>query len=99
MTSGPQQGGRIHRGNAMVVDPVLKLVRVETDETTDLHDGDAPLVGQSAHVAQARAQPERDLLQGKEGTGRAWLPAGGTADGTAAGRNRPGTESPLAAHR
>ena len=86
VTGGPQHGGRIHRGNAVVVDPVLELVGVETDEAADLHDGDAPLVGQPAHVAQARAQPERDVLQGKEGH---WLGVAPRSRNKATKRRRP----------
>ena len=47
----------------MVVDPVFELVALKADVTADLDDGDAPLVGQSAHVPLARAQPERNILE------------------------------------
>lgn len=50
----------------MVIDPVFELVAIEADVTTDLDDGDAPLVCESAHVALTRAQAECNLVEGEE---------------------------------
>ena len=77
-TCGSRQSGRVHDADAVIVDPVFELVAVEADVAADLDDGDAALVGQSAHVALARAQAERNLLKGKESSRWAMLPASGT---------------------
>jgi hypothetical protein len=63
-TGGSCHHGPIHNTDAVVVDPVFELVGVEADEAADLDDGDAPLVGQPARVAKARAQSARHILQG-----------------------------------
>jgi hypothetical protein len=62
----------------MVVDPVFELVAVEANIAAYLDDGDASLVGQSAHVALARAQAECNLVEGEESSRRAVLAADGT---------------------
>jgi len=64
--SGSRQSSRVRRTDAMVIDPVFELVAIEADVTTDLDDGDAPLVCESAHVALTRAQAECNLVEGEE---------------------------------
>jgi hypothetical protein len=78
--------GWFHCVDAVVVYPVIELVAVKADVATHLDDRDAPLFGQPAHVTFARAQPERNILEGEESNRRAMLPAHRTPQCAAGGR-------------
>jgi hypothetical protein len=98
-TSGSRQSGRVHRADPVVVDPVLELVTVEADVAAHLDDRDAPLVGQSAHVALARAQTDRNFFESEEGGRRAMLSASGTPQRGPGGRTSAAAGLSVVRHR
>ena len=80
MRCAPHDGDCVHDIDAVVVDPVLEFVGVKADEAADLHDRDAPFVGQAPHVALARAEPLGDVVEREERGGGTHLAAIGAAE-------------------